>query len=91
MDGVAATGSLGAIPVIVLTRADGGYRDGQAELPAAEMERERQEGQAKLRLLSTNSRQVFLETGHNMHLESPGEVSAAIRDLVQAVGTEPKR
>ena len=64
-----------------------GIGTAQAELPAAEMERERQEGQAKLRLLSTNSRQVFLDTGHNMHLESPAEVSAAIRDLVQAVRT----
>jgi len=83
-------GSLGAIPVIVLTRTDGGYRDGEAEIPAAEMERERLEGQAKLRLLSTNGRQVFLPTGHNMQLESPGEVSAVIRDVVQAVRTKPK-
>ena len=40
-------GSLGKIPVIVLTRSDGGYDDGQ-DVPAAQLEKERKEGQAML-------------------------------------------
>jgi len=78
-------GTLGSIPLIVLTRAEGGYKDGQADIPAAQLERERKEGQAKLALLSTNSRQVIVHSGHNMELEAPEEVSKAIREVVRAV------
>lgn len=37
-------GSLGDIPVIVLSRADGGYSDGDADVPATQMEQERKDG-----------------------------------------------
>ncbi len=78
-------GLLGAIPVIVLARAEGGYREGEADVPAAQMERERRDGQAKLAALSSRGRLVFVKSGHNMELEAPAEVTAAIRALVDGV------
>jgi pimeloyl-ACP methyl ester carboxylesterase len=75
-------GTLGSIPVIVLTRADGGFGNDQ-DVPAAQREKERKEGQAKLAQLSTNSRQILVHSGHNMELEAPDEVVAAIREVVQ--------
>ena len=75
-------GTLGAVPLIVLTRADGGYGNDQ-DVPASQQEKERKEGQAKLVQLSTNSRQIIVHTGHNMELEAPDEVVAAIREVVQ--------
>jgi pimeloyl-ACP methyl ester carboxylesterase len=83
-------GTLGAIPLIVLTRAEGGYRDGDYDIPAAQLERERKEGQARLVLLSANSRQVLVHSGHNMDLEAPNDVTAAIREVVDAVRSHRK-
>jgi pimeloyl-ACP methyl ester carboxylesterase len=77
-------GSLGSIPLIVLTRAVGGYGN-DLDVPAAQVEQERKECQAKLVLLSTNSKQIILRSGHNMHLEAPDDVAAAIREVVEAV------
>lgn len=79
------TGSLGAIPLIVLSRAEGGYREGDYDIPVTQLEREREEGQAKLALLSTNSKQVIVHCGHNMELQAPDDVTAAIREVVEAV------
>lgn len=76
--------TLGKIPVLVLSRAEGGYPDG-LDVPAAQLEKERKEGQAKLARLSSNSRQIILKTGHNMELEAPDDVVAAIRQMVEAV------
>jgi hypothetical protein len=78
-------GRLGAIPLVVLTRAEGGYSDGDYDIPAAQLEKERKEGQAKLTLLSTNSKQVIVRSGHNMELQAPDDVTAAIREVVEAV------
>jgi hypothetical protein len=78
-------GKLGAIPLVVLTRAEGGYSDGDYDIPAAQLEKERKEGQAKLTLLSTNSKQVIVHSGHNMELQAPDDVTAAIREVVEAV------
>jgi len=78
-------GALGTIPLIVLSRADGGYSDADSDIPAAQMERERKEGQAKLVLLSRNSKQVIIHSGHNMNLEAPDDVAEAIREVVDAV------
>jgi len=78
-------GTLGSIPLIVLSRAEGGYIDGDADISAAQLEKERKEGQAKLTLLSTNSRQIVVNSGHNMQLEVPEDVSTAIRQLIEAV------
>lgn len=77
------TGTLGAIPLLVLTRAEGGYRDGQADVPAVQLEKERKQGQAMLVALSTNGRQILVHSGHNMALEAPEEVAAAIREAVE--------
>jgi len=78
-------GSLGSIPVMVLTRAEGGYRDGDTDIPAAQMEKERKDGQALLVSLSSNGKQIFIKSGHNMELESPQSVAAAIQEMVEAV------
>jgi len=77
-------GSLGRIPLLVLTRADGGYGNDQ-DVPGAQLEKERKEGQAMLVKLSSNAKQVIVKSGHNMELEAPGEVTAAIREVVEAV------
>lgn len=77
-------GLLGAIPLIVLTRAEGGY-DNDLDVPAAQLEKERKDGQAKLAQLSTNGKQLIVHSGHNMELEAPAEVTAAIREVVEAV------
>ena len=77
-------GSLDKIPILVLTRADGGYGDDE-DVPPTQHEHERKEGQAKLVQLSNNSKQVFVHSGHNMELEAPDEVTAAIREMVEAV------
>ena len=82
---VSQQGSLGKIPLVVLTRAEGGYSDGDYDIPAAQLERERKEGQAKLARLSANSKQIIVHSGHNMHLEAPADVAAAIREVVEAV------
>jgi len=81
--------ALGSIPLIVLTRAEGGY-DNNQDVPAAQLEKERKEGQAKLALLSTNSKQIIVHSGHNMELEAPEEVAAAIRRVVEAVRHQGK-
>ncbi len=78
-------GVLGTIPVIVMSRADGGYRDGDSNIGAAQLEMERKAGQAKLMLLSSNTQQVVIHSGHNMNLEMPEDVSNAIRKVVRAV------
>ena len=77
-------GSLGKLPVVVLSRADGGYTE-DLDVPAAQMEQERKEGQVKLFRLSTNSRQFIIRSGHNMELEAPDDVCVAIRRVVDAI------
>ena len=78
------SGSLGKIPLIVLSRAEGGYGNDQ-DVPATQMEQERIEGQARLARLSTNSKHLIIHSGHNMELEAPADVTAAIRRIVQTV------
>lgn len=78
------TGTLGAIPLVILTRAEGGFDD-DMEIPAAQLEKERKDGQAKLAQLSTNDKEIFVHSGHNMDLEAPDDVTAAIREVVEAV------
>jgi pimeloyl-ACP methyl ester carboxylesterase len=75
--------SLGELPLIVMTRTTGGFED--ADVSAAQMEQERKEEQAKLVRLSTNSRQILVPTGHNMHLEDPAAVEDGIRQAIEAV------
>ena len=81
----ATGGVLRTIPVIVLSRADGGYKSGDSDIPAAQLEKERKEGQEKLVLLSSKSKLVIVHSGHNMNLEAPENVSNAVRDVVNAM------
>jgi len=76
-------GSFGSIPLIVLSRANGGY--GDADVPAAQLEKERKAGQAMLVKLSTNGKQIVIDRGHNMNLEAPDAVASAIREVVSTV------
>lgn len=78
------SGSLGSLPLVVLTREKGGYPDGW-DLPAAELEKLRLDGQQKLVKLSTKGSQRIVAAGHDMHLEAPEEVTRAIRDVVEMV------
>ena len=79
-------GSLGARPLLVLTRKDGGYEN-NLDVPAPELEQERLTLQKKLVELSTNSAQRILPCGHNMHIECPDAVANAIHTVVTAVRT----
>jgi pimeloyl-ACP methyl ester carboxylesterase len=83
-------GVLGAIPLIVLTRAEGGF-DNDLDVPAAQLENERKDGQARLVQLSTNGTQLILQCGHNMELEAPADVAEAIRRVVESVRKQGKR
>jgi hypothetical protein len=71
-------GTLGALPLVVLTRAQGGYQD-------RSLEDERRSAQAALARLSTAGRQILVPSGHDMQVEAPLAVSAAIHDVVAAV------
>jgi len=82
-------GSLGSLPLVVLTRAEGGY-DNSQDVPGAQMEQERKEGQAKLAKLSSNSKQIVVHSGHNMDLEAPDDVAAAVRLVVEVVRKHDK-
>jgi len=77
-------GTLGYIPLVVLTRAEGGYGNDQ-DVPAAQLEKERKEGQAMLVKLSSNSKQIIVKSGHNMEVEAPDAVAGAIQLVVEAV------
>jgi pimeloyl-ACP methyl ester carboxylesterase len=76
-------GILGAIPLIVLTRTQGYTRD--LDVPASQLEQERLSTQRLLAALSTNSLQILVPGGHQMHLESPDAVASAIQRVVLAV------
>jgi pimeloyl-ACP methyl ester carboxylesterase len=77
-------GSLGRLPLVVLTRAKGGYGD-DLDMPAAEIERARLDSQRALARLSSAGTQQIVESGHNMHLEAPDTVANAIAVVVRAV------
>jgi pimeloyl-ACP methyl ester carboxylesterase len=68
-------GTLGNLPLIVLTRAEGGYS-------SDELERARRDAQRQLAELSTRGSQRIIPAGHNMHLEAPDAVTHAIRDVM---------
>ncbi|HLY71895.1 MAG TPA: alpha/beta hydrolase [Puia sp.] len=73
---------LGNIPLIVLTRGLGGYEG----IDSAALENERLSQQEALSRLSTNSKHLIdKNSGHNIHLEDPDLVVAAIREVFEAV------
>jgi pimeloyl-ACP methyl ester carboxylesterase len=77
-------GSLGGLPLVVLTRARGGYEDGPG-YTAREIEEERLAAQRGLAFLSTAGRHVLVDSGHDMQTEAPDAVSAAIESVVATV------
>lgn len=81
-DGKNQKGTPGAIPLIVLTREHGGYQD--MDIPAAQLEQEWLSTQQQLTKLSSNSLQILVPSGHQMHLEVPDVVASAIRTIVSA-------
>jgi pimeloyl-ACP methyl ester carboxylesterase len=79
---------LGDIPLIVLSRGNGGY-SGMAD--SAELENERLKLQEDLTHLSTNSKHVIdKNSGHNIHLEDPATVIDAIKQVIYAYKTHTK-
>jgi len=74
-------GSLGSLPLLVLSREKGGYADG-LDVPAATLDAERLAGQDALARLSKHGKRRMLSSGHEMHLEVPDEVAGAIRQIV---------
>jgi len=77
-------GILGSLPLIVLTRAEGGYSD-KLDVPSAELEQERRKTQAQLAKLSSRGKQIIVHSGHNMELEAPDQVASTIRQIVEEV------
>jgi pimeloyl-ACP methyl ester carboxylesterase len=74
-------GSLGYLPLLVLSREKGGYPEG-LDVPAATLEANRISGQAALARLSRHGKRRTLSSGHQMHLEVPEQVAGAIRQIV---------
>ena len=78
---------LGQMPLVVITRRDGGYQDGPG-YTAAELEAERLRQQEDLARLSHDSLHIVdPASGHNVHVEDPQVVVDAIRSVVEAVRT----
>ena len=79
---------LGDIPLIVLSRGNGGY-SGRPD--SAELENERLKLQDDLAHLSTNSKHIIdKNSGHNIHLEDPTTVINAIKQIIYAYKTGTK-
>jgi len=73
---------LGNMPLVVLTRSKGGF-DGRAD--SLQLENERFQAQEALFHLSTNSKHIIdMNSGHNIHVEDPATVIAAIKEVFVA-------
>jgi len=80
--------TLGDKPLIVLTRGKGGF-DGRKD--SLQLEHERLQAQKKLTELSSNSKQILdMNSGHNIHVEDPAVVIAAIREVFLAATKHEK-
>ena len=84
----AQAGSLGAIPVLVLMRAEGGYGD-DLDVPAPQLETERKQSHAHLAALSTRGQLQVVRSGHNMQVEVPLIVSRAIQRVIASTRKRP--
>ena len=79
-----STTPLGDVPLVVISRGEGGYPD-TPEVSGKQLDQERREEQAELTHLSHNSKQIIAEhSGHNIHLEDPALVVQAIHAVVDA-------
>lgn len=77
--------TLGDIPLIVLARTNGEYDSGLS-ISADSLERERRALVADLAALSNRGEvRIAPHSGHNIHLEEPEFVVAAISDVVSAI------
>ena len=74
-------GSLGKLPLIVLTRENGGFGN-DLDRPVAELEQQRKQAQADLAKLSTRGKLVLVPSGHNMQIEAPDAVVKAIQEVI---------
>lgn len=74
--------TLGALPLIVLARASGGFPPGLS-ISADSLERERRNLQADLARLSSIGELRFVQSGHNIHVERPEAVITAINDVLR--------
>ena len=76
------------IPLIVFSKGKGNY----SGLPdSTELEKKRLELQNELAHLSTNGKHIIdKNSGHNIHLEDPATVIAAIEEVLQAYKTHAK-
>lgn len=76
---------LGDIPLIVLTRTNGGYSD-YPGATAQELEEERLRLQTEMAHLSSDGKLIIAKnSGHNIHLEDAELVVDAIRQVLDAV------
>jgi pimeloyl-ACP methyl ester carboxylesterase len=74
---------LGNRPLIVMTRGKGGFEGRKDSL---QLEKERLAAQQQLVHLSSNSKAVIdKNSGHNIHVEDPGAVIEAIKEVLIAV------
>jgi len=73
-------------PLIVLTATRTAPMPRFSADQAAQLEEDHRVLQARLRRLSSNSRQILVpESGHFIHLDRPDVVIAAVREVVEAV------
>lgn len=80
---------LGDLPLVVLSRGQAAPLPGATAAENAEMERTWRTLQAELAALSTHSQQqVAASSGHEIHLQQPDLVVAAIRQLVRGQGDD---
>jgi pimeloyl-ACP methyl ester carboxylesterase len=76
------------MPLIVLTRGKGGF-DGRKD--SLQLENERLQSQEELTHLSTNSKHIIdMNSGHNIHLEDPTIVIAAIKEVFTAASNHTR-
>jgi hypothetical protein len=78
---VRQAGTLGALPLIVLTRAEGGFGN-DLDVPAAKLEQQRKQAQSDLSKLSTRGKFVLVPSGHNMQVEAPDVVVQSIKEVI---------
>ena len=74
---------LRSIPLVVLSREEGGFHD--LDISASQQEAERKTNQVRLASLSTNSDQRMISSGEDMQIERPEVVVQAIEDVLTAV------
>ena len=71
----------GDLRIIVLAREKGGNDEGH-DLPAAELERLRRQGQTDLAALSSRGELLFVNSGHEIELDAPEVVIDAVHRIV---------